>query len=593
MRELLAAHGLVDIPERSAAPSNVLPGLVDPRELLNFTADKRRSEGNSDAVFTFEFGKTGKGFLGRRPLRTAESLKRLANSALPSRAIRLIRDGTSMLDWGVRPKQNLPQSELERFQPSIDLVRAVLENPNPVDDDFFSFMSPVVEDVLVFDAGVWEYVERPDFIINNEILALYSIPGHTLAVNPRWDGNPNTIRWRQVVGKMPSFLDRDIEYIMQRKRTYSPFGFSPLETAVEVMEAWLALASYQRSVGSNAFPSIMLYLGDRVTTQQAAAMRMYWQMELEGRGSPGMWGNTGKPEVLKLKPVEDTGLYLRYQEMLVRTLAFTFGLKPQDFGMERDVNRSTSLVAQQQSIQEARRPLAMLIANKINCRILPRIAELTKDPLILQLKFFWAGIDPVNKKIDADIDNIYLKHDALKIDEVRARLDLPPLANNIGQLTPSAAKELFKVDPTVLLTENGEPMAEALLKLRERNGSEKDKSTVALSNVERKTGELAEAISQLKTAFDKSLEASEVTRNRSEKQVVDRLDRIHRSLESKTVEGLTEVVQSISKIKPPETHLHVPNRIKVEMPDKPKQVTRHVERDEKGLIRSVREEESE
>jgi len=83
------------------------------------------------------------------------------------------------------------------------------------------------------------------------------------------------------------------------------WGYSPLEAAAEIMDAWINLSSYQQSIASTAYPPIMLYLGESVTKEQAAALRMYWENELEGRGRPGIWGNTGKPEALELKGGEE------------------------------------------------------------------------------------------------------------------------------------------------------------------------------------------------------------------------------------------------------------------------------------------------
>ena len=137
--------------------------------------------------------------------------------------------------------------------------------------------------------------------------------------------------------------------------------------------------------------------------------------------------------------------------MLVRILAFVFGLKPQDFGLERDVNRSTAVVAQFASVEEARKPIASLIAKRINHKVLPKIAKITNNKQILELEFFWIGIDPRNRKIDAEIHDVYLKHDVLTIDDVRKDLNLAPLANGFGKLTPSGLKALFKDDPKALI----------------------------------------------------------------------------------------------------------------------------------------------
>jgi hypothetical protein len=149
-----------------------------------------------------------------------------------------------------------------------------------------------------------------------------------------------------------------------------------------------------------------------------------------------------KPDVLELKPTADAGLYLQYQEQLVRTLAFSFGLKAQDFNMVSDVNRNTSEVQQQASVMEARFPIAQLIGARITNRVLPRIAALTGDPDILKLQFNFDNLTPEDEKAEADIDRIYLDRDTVTIDQVRQRKGWPPLENGMGKYTLSQYKAL-------------------------------------------------------------------------------------------------------------------------------------------------------
>ena len=272
--------------------------------------------------------------------RDVKTLQRLSQSYLPSRAIKLIRDGVCHTEWAIRAKNS--ENE-EALASQIEIVTSVLDNPNPKDDDFGTFLGQIIEDLLIFDAGSFEYIVAPLWMERNPYLQLSVIPGYMMAENIKWDGDPDEDRWVQITpeGRVgESFLDSEIEYIMQRKRSWSAWGFSPMESAIELMESWLGLSNYQRNVGSNAYPRFMMYIGEGAEETQVEVFRSYWRNELLGQGLPGIWGGgTGKPEVLDLKPTGDDGLYLKYQEMLIRSFAYSFGLKAQDFNLERDVNR--------------------------------------------------------------------------------------------------------------------------------------------------------------------------------------------------------------------------------------------------------------
>ena len=392
---------------------------------------------------------TGTPFATKRYRRRVDDVKLLSESALPSRAIKLIRDSITSLEYVIRPKDSdaLPE-ETKALKDSIDTVRMVLDNPNRTDDNLPAFIGQIVEDILMFDAGCWEYVEAPDFIENNDLLSLEVVPGYTIEINQKWNGDPRVPRWRQnlgLTGKEVLFLDAEIEYLMQRKRSWAVYGLSPLETVIDIMDAWLGLASYQREVASSAYPAILVYMGDAATVTDRKDFKTYWDNELRGRGGPGFFGNMGlhqKPDVLDLKPTADAGLYLMYQEQLVRTLAFSFGLKSQDFNMVSDVNRNTSEVQQQASVMEARFPIAQLIGSRFTSRVLPRIAALTGDADILKLKFDWQNLTPEDEKAEADIDAIYLDRDTVTIDQVRQRKGWAPLENGMGQYTLSQYKAM-------------------------------------------------------------------------------------------------------------------------------------------------------
>lgn len=424
-------------------------GLAPSPPVLVAEEKKSATTGGGLLFVPVSSGNTGV-YQERKTRRRVADMKNFAQSALPSRAIRLIRNGIAHNEYGIRPNADLIEDlEQEDFAESIAMVRLVLENPNPEDNDFGSFVGQIVEDMVDWDAGVWEYVDNPVGISSNPWLGLFPIAGYTIAKNPKWSGKPEDPRWAQIVDSKvhAEFLHSQIEYIMQRNRTWSSFGVSQLETVIDIMESWLGISSYQREIASNAYPPIWIYLGEDADEDQVQMVRSFFEQEMVGRGVPRVWGNTGtKPAVMNLKPAGDEGLYLRYQEMLLRAIAFSFDLKPSDFGIERDVNRSTAEVSASQSIYEARRPLALLIQKRINTRVIPRIAEVTGNPLINQLEFFWIGLDPTDDLGDAEIHVRYLKHDTVKIDEVRADLDLPPLPNQIGQMTLTAFQEWAKTD---------------------------------------------------------------------------------------------------------------------------------------------------
>lgn len=450
MKELLHKYGLAARPSLELRAAERKTETTTPRQVLTFPM--------VGGLPTYERRK-----LRRRVI----DLVNLSESAMPSRAIRLIRNGISALQYGLQPRDVKAKGKTRKYEKAKDLIRSVLDAPNATDDDFQSFLGQIVEDVLIFDAGVWEYVEKPKYISKNEYLALEVVPGYTIARNIKWKGDPKMPRWVQVLddGSIKSkLLDSQIEYVMHRKRSFDPFGLSPLETALEIMDALINLSSYQRQIASEAYPSIMMYLGDDADDSQVKAFKYYWANELTGRGTPGFFGGMGTvpPTILPLKPNGDDGLFLQYHALLTRVLATCFDLHPMDFGEERDVNRSTAEVTSIATAREAVAPLAQLIRTKVNAHVLPRIAELSGEKSVNEMELFWTNLSPEDELRQSQIDGAYAMQDAITLDEMRANLDLDPLPNGLGKMTITAFRAVVGLDPTIMLEPEGTDILEKL-----------------------------------------------------------------------------------------------------------------------------------
>jgi hypothetical protein len=71
------------------------------------------------------------------------------------------------------------------------------------------------------------------------------------------------------------------------------------------------------------------------------AFRQYWRNAVEGQGQMPIWamsesdsqGKSRGPLVHRFYPEGDAGLYLKYQEFLIREIATAFDVSPQNSGL--------------------------------------------------------------------------------------------------------------------------------------------------------------------------------------------------------------------------------------------------------------------
>jgi Phage portal protein. len=201
-------------------------------------------------------------------------------------------------------------------------------------------------------------------------LWLWPVDSTTVKPIPKWDGRPRSIRFYQSLGYASDNISSDINarkleaqdivYMRMNPATDSPYGFGPLEIAYMSVARQLGVATYAANLASNAQPQNLIYAGG-ATQEELQAFRSYWRNEVEGQGQTPIIGNTIKADVMRLHAGSDDALYLKWQAFLIRELATAFGLSPQNLGLESDVNRNTSEVAEDRDWDQAIKPMASLV----------------------------------------------------------------------------------------------------------------------------------------------------------------------------------------------------------------------------------------
>jgi HK97 family phage portal protein len=270
-------------------------------------------------------------------------------------AINIRKSQVSSAEWDIVP--NNPGLKYPHRQQA--KLRRLFEIPNPALDSFKSFIEPVIEDILVLDAGVVEEVRNA----RGDPIELWPTDGGKIRVNALWDGDPMEPRyfWYPDGQERARFLNRDMLYIMANPRTYSVVGLSPLETLKLTIDAELAGHEYNRRQVSNAPPEGVFNLGEGARPDQVEDFQKYWEMEIAGRASTAFIGGTKNPAFIPFRGTNQDMQYMEWQNYLVRKIAAVFSLSPQDLGLTFDVNRSTSETLNDQSEDRGIRPLMRLI----------------------------------------------------------------------------------------------------------------------------------------------------------------------------------------------------------------------------------------
>lgn len=271
-------------------------------------------------------------------------------------AINIRRSQVSAAEWDIVPfDQRKPYSK--RLAKDI---KRFLQTPNPHNSSFRSLIEPVVEDLLVLDAGCIEKVRN----LKGELVQLWPVDGGTIRVSALWDGsNPDEARyfWYPDMVERARFKDDELIYMMLNPRSFTPIGLSPMETLKLTIEAELFGHEYNRRQVTGAAPDGVMDLGEGVTKDQVREFRQFFESEIAGRGAIGFIGGSKNAKWIPFRQTSRDMQFLEWQIYLVRKIAVVMGLTPQDLGVTFDVNRSTSEIQLQVSEDRGLRPLMSAI----------------------------------------------------------------------------------------------------------------------------------------------------------------------------------------------------------------------------------------
>lgn len=361
------------------------------------------------------------------------NLRYFSRTPYATRAISLYSRPISMLDWQVTPRPDVKENtEIMR---QIEVVSNCLHNPNN-DDSLASLLQQLVEDICVCGAGALEQQIGGDKM---RPLWLWPVDALSIQIFADWNGEPNEPRYCQTYGygnvgvaEGRRLLNKDLIYMRDRPTTDSPFAFGALEVAFQSINRLLGAAEFAGDVAANANPENLVFIKG-ASQNEIEGFRAFWRNEIEGQGNvPIIGGDDVK--VLALRGSKDESLFLKYQQFVIREIATAFGISPQNLGVEADVNRNTSEVAEDRDWDLGIKPMAKMIARYINREAIWGLLGFS------QIELTPGGLDREDEEATSRIYKIEYEGNAITPNEYRARHNQPPLKSAWGDMTYADAQ---------------------------------------------------------------------------------------------------------------------------------------------------------
>lgn len=367
---------------------------------------------------------------------SADCLRRFANTPICRRAINITKNGLLNCGWKVEKKDIADESNYDN---EIKMITRCLENPNYT-DSFRSLFGATIEDILTGDCGCVEIVQGAD---PNKPLWLYPVDGFTIQVRTEWVKSPKEIKYlqRTAHGKEVQLADEDLMYNKLQDFTYTPLGLSPVESAFTLINYLLNSQKYAGVVTSNAVPKYILNLGKNLDESMLVKFRKYFDEEVYGSGKTPLVGGSEGIKAEKIAADNDDGLYLQWQHFLISVIAFTFNVDPKRLNEGSQTDRSTVDEQKENILDEAIKPLAKVIEENINKKIIGRLG--LGEKLVFRFNF---EDNEVRKKQKSDRVLAEYNSDLLLLNEARAMLGYSKLDNDYGNMLKSEIKNALNIE---------------------------------------------------------------------------------------------------------------------------------------------------
>lgn len=213
-------------------------------------------------------------------------------------------------------------------------------------------------------------------------------------------------------GAMPIFFDpAEVCYLMRYPRSYSPYGWSPIQSADAVLNSLINSAAWNANFFSNqAVPKGMITIeGDDTAIRR---FRAYWQNRIEGKWHTIPIVN-GAAKFVPFSITAADMEWLSGQKWYQRMVCAAYQVHPSEVGVEDTSRQAGEAASVREGLQKRSSiiPLLILIEDAINADIMPELSN--------RLMFHYTPSDPESEKEDAELKNTQIELGLKTINQIR------------------------------------------------------------------------------------------------------------------------------------------------------------------------------
>lgn len=344
----------------------------------------------------------------------------------------------------------------------IDEIHSKLLVPNSNKQSFDHIRRQVFKDVLVWDAAALEFVKD-----KSEITDFYAVSGDTIRKNVNMKGEFKNFKesylQKDINNKTIAKLSIDeLAYFMLNPSSGSVYGLSPLESLRQTVTADLYAEDYNIKTFFNQATPRFAVLFDNLGMGQGQPalerLRAWWDKELKGKPhKPILLGSEkGSIRFERVGLTNEEMQYQEYSRWLLSKIMAIYKMQAAVLGIiEVNQGRINAAYQEQQFKKDAVSPLLRMFSNQLNTLLVWSRNNYGFNDVYID----WEGLDDIDRKLLAEIHEVYLRQGVLTINMVLEELGREPVP---WGNTPYLLNQMIQIDSNGNTIENVEKIYKLL-----------------------------------------------------------------------------------------------------------------------------------
>ncbi len=377
-----------------------------------------------------------------------QKIRKLAQSSWVQMVLNTFKKQIFTTDWDILPED--PDDGIN-YDKDIKEVKDFLNNINDNEQTIDDLNSESITDIGEIDAGAWNTVftnnsyvigEVPIYdawarVIGNEqglvlkplgqrkIKAVKAVDGSSML--KQVDIHKNLLQYWQYSFKHPRqnptrFEKAEITYLLMNGKSYSVYGFSPVQAIQQVLELLIQGTRYNKDLyTNNAIPDLLISL-PKLPKDQLKKLKRSWNNQFKGRPHQVGFINWAVDKFQKLNDTNRDLEWLEGQKWYFKLVFAVFGVSPTEAGFFENANKSNDDGQERVTVRNALKPYFKILEKNITRKLIPEILRREKPGL----KFEYLPKDQTLEKLEFDQDMLELDHGTLTINEFRKKKGRKP-----------------------------------------------------------------------------------------------------------------------------------------------------------------------